>query len=87
MIASFLSSILEESRARGYRFDGSKIVALPTDMAVVETEGQLLFEWQHLLVKLAVRAPSVHQQFHDLALPEAHPLFAIVPGPKQSWER
>jgi hypothetical protein len=56
-------------------------------MTVEETEGQLFFEWQHLLSKLAARAPSLHHEFKSLNLPEAHPLFRIVPGPKQSWER
>jgi hypothetical protein len=87
MIASYLSSIHEESRARGYRFDATKIVAAPTENGVEETEGQLLFEWQHLLAKLAARAPSLHQKLQSITTPEAHPLFTIVPGPRQSWER
>ena len=59
----------------------------PTASVVEETEGQLLFEWQHLLAKLAARSPSLHQEFLSVTAPEAHPLFTIVPGPKQAWER
>ena len=87
MIGSYLWSIHEESRAREYRFDQTKIVATPTDMAVEETEGQLLFEWQHLLAKLADRSPSLHQDLRSIVLPQPHPLFKIMPGPRQPWER
>jgi hypothetical protein len=87
MIAAYLSSIHEESRIREYRFDASKIRAEPCGMTAEETEGQLLFEWNHLLSKLSVRAPSLHHELRSVALPESHPLFRIVPGPKQPWER
>jgi hypothetical protein len=87
MIASYLSSIHAEAAAREYRFDQSKIAAEPSSTVVEETEGQLVFEWQHLLAKLAVRAPSLHQQFLSITLPEPRSLFRIVPGPKQPWER
>jgi hypothetical protein len=87
MIASYLSSIYQESRVRGYRFNPAKIEAAPTAGVVGETEGQLHYEWQHLLAKLAARAPSLHRELCPITVPEAHPLFEIVPGPKRPWER
>jgi hypothetical protein len=87
MIASYLESIHVEAVARGHRFDASKIEADPADMAVEETEGQLLYEWQHLLAKLAESALTLHDEVRSITRPEAHPLFIVVPGPKQPWER
>lgn len=87
MIASYLSSIHAEAVACEYRFDASKIAATPTTDVFEETDGQLLYEWRHLLAKLADRAPTLHQELGSITKPEAHPLFKIVPGPKRSWER
>jgi hypothetical protein len=87
MIASYLSALHDESVARSYRFDASKIEPAPRCTGVEETKGQLLFEWRHLLGKLADRSPSVHKEVQAIEMPEPHPLFAIVPGPKQRWEK
>ncbi len=87
MIASYLRPLRAEALARGYRFDGSRIVSAASCGAVEETEGQLLFEWGHLLGKLAVRAPALHRELLSVAHPEPHPLFTIVAGPKRDWEK
>ena len=87
MIASYLRSIHAEAVARDYRFDFSKIVAAPVEVKAEETESQLLYEWRHLLAKLADRSPSMYRDFLSITLPEALPLFEIVPGPRQSWEK
>jgi hypothetical protein len=43
-------------------------------------------EWRHLQAKLAGRSPEVIERWRDVA-PEPHPLFRVVPGPIESWER
>jgi hypothetical protein len=87
MIAAYLHGVRAEAERRGYRFDGARIVTPPFHGAVEESEGQLLFEWSHLLGKLAVRAPSLYEQHGKIALPGAHPLFRIMQGEKREWER
>ena len=87
MIAAYLHGVRAEAERRGYRFDGARIVAPPFLGKVEESEGQLLFEWSHLLGKLAVRAPGLFEQYAKIALPGAHPLFRIVAGEKREWER
>ena len=87
LIAAYLRPIHDEAQARGYSFDGSKITGAPARAKVSENEGQLMFEWNHLLAKLKKRSPNTWRRWNGLAIPEAHPLFRIVPGPKQEWEK
>lgn len=87
MVASYLRSVHTEAVARGYHFDASKVVTQRSCGAVEETDGQLRFEWQHLLAKLAVRSPERHRELVDMKAPDPHPLFEIIPGPKRAWER
>ena len=53
---------------------------------LVVTEGQLEFEWAHLLGKLQQRDPQWWSQQVESA-PEPHPMFALLPGPVEPWER
>ena len=76
-----------ESLVRGYRFDASKIGRSRTTVGLVETEGQLLHEWSHLMGKLRKRAPRLYRGLQKVGVPDPHPLFRIVPGGVRSWER
>ena len=51
------------------------------------TSGQLDLEWRHLLHKLEERSPERWERASALEGPTAHPLFEVVPGPVESWER
>jgi Pyrimidine dimer DNA glycosylase len=86
-IARYLSDVLIEASQRGYKFDDSKIASSPSSHLIIETDGQLLFEWQHLMVKLSQRSPSVYQLAAHVPVPDPHPIFIIVPGPIAAWER
>jgi len=82
----YLAGILAESCRRGYRFNASLID--PAQAAPLEeTEGQLAYEWAHLLRKLADRAPDLHREFSTIRRPDPHPLFTLVPGPVRDWEK
>ncbi len=50
------------------------------------TTGQLDYEWQHLLRKLRERSPEDATRTESLS-PTAHPLFYVVPGTIEEWER
>ncbi|MGO8701122.1 MAG: pyrimidine dimer DNA glycosylase/endonuclease V [Limisphaerales bacterium] len=86
-IAAFLDGLAAEAQRRGYRFDTSKITHPKQRKQMDETAGQLLYEWERLRKKLRSRAPGVYRQFQNVSLPEAHPLFRIVPGEIREWER
>jgi hypothetical protein len=87
MISAYLHGVLAEAALRGFRFDASKIAAPPCRGRVEESEGQLLFEWRHLLAKLKARAPLLHERYRRIGRPDPHPLFRIVPGGKREWEK
>ena len=86
-IASYLSAVYEESLVRKYRFEARKIGRSRAAVGLAETEGQLLYEWSHLMSKLRNRAPRLYRELQDVGVPEPHPLFSIVPGGVRSWER
>ncbi len=86
-IEAYLAAVHEESLRRGYRFDRSKLSGKRSAATIPETEGQVLFEWRHLLRKLKRRAPARHQELQAIDLPDLHPLFLLVPGKVRHWER
>lgn len=88
-IAAFLDHVQREAARRGYTFDRARIhnppAKLPTKIPV--TKGQLQYEANHLLRKLAARSPDWLAGC-DLCAASArpHPLFRIVAGPVAAWE-
>ena len=86
-LGSYLEAVHDEAARRGYRFDRSKLPEGRAAALLDETEGQLRYEWEHLMRKLRVRDPERAERFAGVALPEPHPLFRIVPGPVAAWER
>jgi hypothetical protein len=86
-IDAYLEAIHADAAARGYAFDASKFVAGRVAEPMIVTDGQMAYEWEHLLAKLAARSPALHERWSGQRAPEPHPLFRIVPGPVASWER
>jgi hypothetical protein len=86
-ISLYLQGVHAEATARGYAFDRSKAGRARLPATIPVTDGQLRYEWQHLLQKLAIRQPALHEQWRGLAAPECHPLFRVQPGPVEAWER
>lgn len=87
-IAQYLRGVQAEAARRGYRFDATKIDSSPPlrgQMTV--TQGQLQYEWNHLLKKLRSRNPEWHSAFAAMTDPEPHPLFSVVHGPVEPWEK
>jgi hypothetical protein len=86
-INSYLAVVQREATRRSYRFDRTKIGSTRSAVPVEATTGQLLFEWSHLEAKLERRNPRWLSSLGDTLPPEPHPLFRIVDGPIQGWER
>lgn len=85
-VATYLRVVHKEAVSRGYNFDVSKIAPSRSRKRIKCSKGQLLFEWQHLKRKLKLRDPRKHAEIKQ-SNPEAHPLFVIVDGEVESWER
>lgn len=86
-IAAYLDGIAREAALRGFEFNVAKIAARPTGTRMIETRGQLTYEWSHLRRKLRARAPEVYRVCAKIDRPKAHPLFRIVAGPVRAWEK
>ena len=86
-INAYLAAIHTEATARGYLFDAQKVGPVRRVQPMRTTTGQVSYEWQHLLRKLAVRNPKMHRERRAVRFPRSHPLFSRVKGPPESWER
>jgi hypothetical protein len=86
-IAAFLSGLSDDARRRGYHFNETKIPRLRPAALITETDGQLLLEREHLYAKLRARSPEYARRLQKNPIPEAHPLFRIVPGGVRVWEK
>ena len=88
-VERYLQRVYVEAVERGYRFDARKVQVEPlSDIALMTvTEGQLAYEWTHLLRKLSARSPAVYEQWARVNMPECHPLFVVVPGEVEAWEK
>ena len=90
-VGTYLTHLATEASERGYRFDVGRInqPAEPGTQAsrLPVTEGQVAFEWGHLLAKLAERTPDRHAELQGTVDVQLHPLFVMVPGLVEPWER
>lgn len=85
-IAAYLKEVHVESLRRGYHFDVTKIGSVVLLNPLTVTDGQIDYEWHHLLEKLKARDPQRHQQCQFIKQPLAHPLFSVIKGGIASWE-
>jgi hypothetical protein len=93
-INQYLSIVLSESVARGYKFDESKVNLKVSPVRLHVTSGQIDYERKHLLKKLKVRDIDKYKQLKSTKPVlssanvsfDAHPLFKIVDGAIEAWE-
>ncbi|MBN2043363.1 MAG: hypothetical protein JW754_06185 [Candidatus Aenigmarchaeota archaeon] len=86
MINSYLLSVFSESKKRCYLFDKGKI-GKASGGKINVTSDQIDFEMSHLKKKLKERDRKKYEEIKKINDPETHPLFRIVEGPVEKWER
>jgi hypothetical protein len=86
-IAVYLRHVVDEAESRGYTFDRSKLPRTKSAPQIEVSNGQLRYEWQHLLAKLHERDPVRHLRFAKIIDPIPHPFFVVVPGSVAAWEK
>ncbi|MDH4172742.1 MAG: pyrimidine dimer DNA glycosylase/endonuclease V [Betaproteobacteria bacterium] len=86
-INAYLGSVLAEAESRGFAFNRRKVGPVRRNPRIECTVGQLHYEWHHLMRKLKTRSPSLHRRWRRVDSPEPHPLFRIMRGAVESWER
>jgi hypothetical protein len=85
-ISAYLGAIAEAA-TRGYAFDRTKVGHMRLVTPILVTRGQVAYEWEHLLAKLAARSPAHYRQWRTLRTPECHPLLRCRSGGIEPWER
>lgn len=83
----YLAAVHAEATLRGYSFDRCKIGRVRKIDPIRVTTGQVAYEWRHLMMKLARRSRKLHRKWQGVARPRSHPIFRLVRGPAESWER
>jgi hypothetical protein len=86
-IGVYLHLVVDEADSRGYNFDRSKLPGMKSVKPIEVSDGQLRFEWHHLLAKLRDRDPARHMLFATITDPLPHPFFVVVPGSVAAWEK
>lgn len=86
-LAEYLRIVRQEAETRGYSFAAGKISRARCTFPLTVTRGQLDFEWEHLQQKLVRRAPHWLEHLKSVAVPDPHPLFQVVPGEREAWEK
>jgi pyrimidine dimer DNA glycosylase len=86
-IAEYLRGVHADAAGRGYAFAARKIGRSLSCGDIAVTRGQLMYEWNHLLAKLAIRSPALCERLEAVKRPRPHPLFRIVAGDVEAWEK
>ena len=86
-ISLYLQCVAEEAKKRAYNFDRDKIRSTNFDSQIPVTVGQIKYEFSHLLSKLKYRDLSLYTKLKDFDYVECHPMFDIVDGDVEGWEK
>jgi hypothetical protein len=93
-IGSYLTALYEAAKNRGYNFDAKKINQFyRVDVNnITVNKKQLIYEFNHLQDKLYSRNKTKYTENfelikHDINKIEAHPLFTVVDGEIEEWEK
>jgi hypothetical protein len=86
-INQYLSAVYAEAEKRNYHFDKSKIDWNFEEATIEVTDGQLKYEARHLLNKLSVRCPEKYNELIMLNQLLPHPMFRIIAGNIEDWEK
>lgn len=86
-IAAYLRIVHAEGTRRGFRFDVGRIARGGQVERMNVTRGQVEYEWDHLMAKLTKRDPQRFGELSPVRKIAPHPLFRIVPGGVEDWEK
>jgi hypothetical protein len=86
-ISTYLWAVHDDATRRGYTFDASNIALERRPLSLPVTQGQLTFEFRHLREKLRRRDPEWFRRLGRTRQVKAHPLFVVVTGDIEPWER
>ncbi|MCP5246455.1 MAG: DNA lyase, partial [Burkholderiales bacterium] len=76
----------QEADRRNYQFNHTKIIDLVFKDKIPVTNGQVQYEFKHLLNKLKNRDRALYDKFENMTEIDRHPLFYGVSGDVEDWE-
>jgi hypothetical protein len=83
----YLKEVWIEANKRSYNFDKTKFENISDVQKIHLTFGQLEYEVQHLMNKLKKRDSGRYNELKNNNIFESHPLFFLIEGNIESWER
>ena len=86
-ISTYLYFVYEESMRRNYQFNKEKIDKERIKFKINCNDGQILYEFNYLSEKLKKREINKFMEIKSITKPEPHPIFKIVKGDKEIWEK
>jgi hypothetical protein len=86
-IGAYLLGVWKEACSRGYSFDKDKISKKGCKAKLRVTSGNIEYEFSHLKKKLEKRDTAHHDSVHWSKGVEAHPVFRVVKGEIEDWEK
>jgi hypothetical protein len=87
LIDAYLLVIYEQAMKRDFKFKREKIGTEFATQEIMVTDGQIKYEIAHLQGKLARRDKEQYARIEKVKDPQPHPLFRIVKGEVESWEK
>ena len=86
-INQYLSNIYDESVDRHFNFNITKFKKPVVPLLLTVSEGQLIFEFEHLLCKLKGREINLYNTIKETTTIIPHPMFKTIKGKVEKWER
>jgi len=86
-IGKYLTIVADEADRRSYNFDRDKIISSSFKNQILVSDGQIKYEFKHLLKKLEHRDQDLFNVFSDIKTVDLHPLFIMVKGDIENWEK
>lgn len=87
-INAYLYQVYEQGLKCGYGFKKEKVtIPVKTIKPIKVTKNQILFEFNHLKKKLKTRDSEKYRQLLKVKEIEPHPIFKIVEGEIEGWEK
>jgi len=85
-INQYLSIVYEEAFKRNFKFNERKFSTPIVTLFLTVSEGQIAYEFDHLLKKLKHRDLNLFEKLKGTKNILPHPMFKIVKGEIEKWE-
>ena len=85
-INQYLSIVYDEALKRKFNFNERKFSTPNIPLYLTVSEGQITYEFDHLLKKLKHREITLYEKLKETKNILPHPMFKIIKGKIEKWE-